>query len=256
MARHGATVVVTARNLDSSPGRSGDTLRGTVDAIEVAGGTAFAIPATITDSADAARLVDGTVERAGRLDVLLNNAGVYPEALIAGMSDEDWHDNMDVNMNAVFYVTRAALPVMARQGGGRVYNVSSDLAIRFAVGRVAYSASKAALDVFSQALALEVREQNIEVVSWTPGHVQTDHELAPREGERRDGRAVVPLDARPAPDGPYRSHPPQERLRHHLGRGSVRPAVIPAKAGIQSRKATRRAGSCDTWGLRQSAQCA
>ncbi len=174
MARHGATVVVTARNLDSSPGRSGDTLRGTVEAIEAAGGTALAIPATITDPADAARLVDETVERAGRLDVLLNNAGVYPEALIAEMSDEDWHDNMDVNMNAVFYVTRAALPVMARQGGGRIYNVSSDLAIRFAAGRVAYSASKAALDVFSQALALEVRGQNIEVVSWTPGHVQTD----------------------------------------------------------------------------------
>ena len=174
MARHGATVVVTARNLDSSPGRSGDTLRGTVEAIEAAGGTAIPIAATITDPADAARLVDETVERAGRLDVLVNNAGVYPEALIAGMSDEDWHDNMDVNMNAVFYVTRAALPVMAQQGGGRIYNVSSDLAIRFAAGRVAYSAAKGALDVFSQALALEVREQNIEVVSWTPGHVLTD----------------------------------------------------------------------------------
>ena len=174
MARHGATVVVSARNLDSSPGRSGDTLRGTADAIEAAGGAAHAVAATITDPADAARLVDETVERAGRLDVLVNNAGVYPEALIAGMSDDDWRDNMDVNVNAVFYVTRAALPVLARQGGGRVYNVSSDLAIRFAVGRVAYSATKGALDVFSQALALEVRDQNIEVVSWTPGHVLTD----------------------------------------------------------------------------------
>ena len=90
------------------------------------------------------------------------------------MSDEDWHDNMDVNMNAVFYLVRAALPVMARQGGGRIVNVSSDLAIRFAVGRVAYSASKAALDAFSQALAKEVRDQNIEVIAWTPGHVITD----------------------------------------------------------------------------------
>ncbi|MCY4583435.1 MAG: SDR family NAD(P)-dependent oxidoreductase [Chloroflexi bacterium] len=173
MARHGATVVVTARSLDSSPG-SGGTLRGTAEAIEAEGGTAIAIPATITDPADAVRLVDETVERAGRLDVLLNNAGVFPHAPIAGMSDEDWHDNLNVNLNAVFYVTRAALPVMARQGGGRIYNVSSDLAIRFAVARVAYSAAKGALDVFSQALALEVREQGIEVVSWTPGHVLTD----------------------------------------------------------------------------------
>ena len=181
MARHGATVVVSARNLDSSPG-SGSTLRGTAEEIEAAGGAALAIPATITDPADAARLVDETVERTGRLDVLLNNAGVFPDALIAEMSDEDWHDNVDVNMNAVFYLTRAALPVMTRQGGGRIVNVSSDLAIRFAVGRVAYSASKAALDTFSQALAHEVRDQNVEVISWTPGFVRTDM----TEGRARD----------------------------------------------------------------------
>ena len=173
MARHGASVVVTARNLDSSPGQGG-TLRGTAAEIVAAGGAAFAIPATITDSADAARLVDETVERAGRLDVLVNNAGVFPYAPISEMSDDDWHDNVDVNINAVFYLTRATLPVMARQGGGRIYNVSSDLAIRFAVGRVAYSASKAALDTFSQALANEMRDQNVEVVSWTPGFVRTD----------------------------------------------------------------------------------
>ena len=173
MARHGATVVVSARNLDSSPG-SGGTLRGTVEEIEAAGGAAHAIAATITDPADAARLVDETVERTGRLDVLVNNAGVFPNALIAEMSDEAWRDNLDVNLNAVFHLTRAALPVMAQQGGGRIYNVSSDLAIRFAVGRVAYSASKAALDVFSQALANEVRDQNVEVVAWTPGFVLTD----------------------------------------------------------------------------------
>ena len=78
MARHGATVVVTARNLDSSPGQGG-TLRGTAEAIEAEGGTAFAIPATIIDPADAASLVEQAVERAGRLDILLNNAGVFPD---------------------------------------------------------------------------------------------------------------------------------------------------------------------------------
>ena len=173
MARHGATVVVSARNLDSSPGRGG-TLRGTTGEIEAAGGTAHAIPATITDPADAARLVNETVERTGRLDVLVNNAGVFPNALIAEMSDEDWRDNLDVNLNAVFYLARAALPVMARQGGGRIVNVSSDLASKWTVGRVAYTASKAALDAFSQALAHEVRDQRVEVVSWTPGFVRTD----------------------------------------------------------------------------------
>ena len=174
MARHGATVVVTARNLDASPGRGGHTLRGTAKAIEAAGGTALAIPAVITDPADAARLIEQTVERAGRLDILVNNAGVFPQFPIAEMPIPEWRENLDVNLNAVFYLTREVLPVMARQGGGRIINVSSDLAVKWNPGRVAYSASNAALDAFSQALAEETRDQRIEVIAWTPGHVLTD----------------------------------------------------------------------------------
>ena len=173
MARCGATVAVTARSLDASPGEGG-TLRGTAEAVEAAGGEAIAIPAAITEPAQAASLVEEAAARAGRLDILVNNAGVYPDARIAEMSVEEWQATMDVNLNAPFHLTRAALPVMERQGGGRIVNVSSEMALRRRPGRVAYSATKAALDVFSLALAEEVRGQNIEVNVWTPGYVRTD----------------------------------------------------------------------------------
>ena len=173
MARCGATVAVTARSMDSSPGEGG-TLRGTAEAVEAAGGKAIAIPAAITDPAQAAALIEEAAARAGRLDVLVNNAGVYPDARIAEMPVEEWRDAMDVNLNAPFYLARAAIPLMERQGGGRIVNVSSEMALRRRPGRVAYSASKAALDVFSLALAEEVRGRRVEVNVWTPGYVRTD----------------------------------------------------------------------------------
>ena len=173
MARRGATVVVTARNLDSSPGEGG-TLRGTVEAIEAEGGAAIAIPASITTAAAAEALIAQTVAQAGRIDVLVNNAAVYPGGLIADTSPGDWEYAVAVNVNAVFYLTRYALPVMTGQGGGRIVNVSTDMVPHYRAGRVAYSATKAAVDLFSLALAEETRAQNIEVNVWTPGHVRTD----------------------------------------------------------------------------------
>ena len=173
MARCGATVVATARQLDSSPG-SGGTLRGTVEAIEAAGGSAVAIPGTITTPEGAKALVEETVERTGRIDMLVNNAAVYPEGPIAETAPEEWENAVAVNLNAVFYLTRYALPVMTRQGGGRIVNVSTDMVLRYRAERIPYSATKAAMDHLSFGLAEETRADNIEVIVWTPGYVRTD----------------------------------------------------------------------------------
>ncbi len=173
MARRGATVVITARQLDSSPGQGG-TLRGTVEAIEAEGGVAIAIPASITTPEGAEELIAQTVAQAGRMDILVNNAAVYPGGLIADTSPEDWEYAVAVNLNAVFYLTRYALPVMAGQGGGRIVNVSTDMALHYRAARIVYSATKAAVDHLSLGLAEETRAQNIEVNVWTPGYVRTD----------------------------------------------------------------------------------
>ncbi len=173
MARRGATVVVTARQLDSSPGQGG-TLRGTVAAIEAEGGAPIALPATITTPEGAEALVAQTVERAGRIDLLVNNAAMYPHGLIADTGPSEWEYAVEVNLNAVFYLTRFTLPVMIEQGGGRIVNVSTDMVLRYRPGRIVYSATKAAVDHLSFGLADEVRDANIEVNVWTPGYVRTD----------------------------------------------------------------------------------
>ena len=141
MARRGATVVVTARRLDSSPGQGG-TLRGTAEAIEREGGRAFAIPASISDPAGAKALIEQAVEAAGRLDILVNNAATYPEVRIEDMDVEEWQEAVDINLNAIFYLTHYALPIMAAQGGGRIVNVSSEMAVYRRPTRVAYHGDK------------------------------------------------------------------------------------------------------------------
>ncbi len=173
LARAGAAVVGTARQLDSSPGIGG-TLAETVALIATAGGTALAVPVDITDPAGARALADRAVAELGRIDVLVNNAGVYPRGVIADFEPEEWLALIAVNVNAPFLMSHAVLPTMIAQGGGNILNVSSGAAQRYSKGRVGYSTSKAALERFSMGLAEEVREHGIAVNAWTPGLVATD----------------------------------------------------------------------------------
>lgn len=173
MARCGATVVVTARNLDSSPGQGG-TLRSTVDAIEAEGGEGIAIPATITDPVGAESLVNQARERAGPIDILVNNAAVYPRSLVIETPIDEWEEAVAVNFNAVFYLTRLVLPLMMERQTGRIVSVSTELVLRHRARDAAYAATKSAVDVFSACLAAEVQEYGIEVNTWTPGYVRTD----------------------------------------------------------------------------------
>ena len=173
LARAGAAVVGTARQLDASPGVGG-TLAETVALIEAAGGSALAVPADITDPAGAQALAERARAELGRIDVLVNNAGVYPRGAIVDFPPEEWLALMAVNVNAPFFMCRAVLPTMIAQGGGNILNVSSNSARHYSRGRAGYSTSKAALERFSMSLAEEVREHGIAVNAWTPGLVATD----------------------------------------------------------------------------------
>ena len=173
LARAGAAVAGTARRLDSSPGIGG-TLKQTIELIAAAGGTALAVPADITDPAGAQVLADRAKAELGRIDVLVNNAGVYPRGAVADFPPEEWLGLMAVNVNAPFFMCHAVLPTMIAQGGGNILNVSSGSARHYSTGRVGYSTSKAALERFSMSLAEEVSEHGIAVNAWTPGLVATD----------------------------------------------------------------------------------
>ena len=173
LARRGAAVVGTARTLEGSSG-AGGTLKGTAEAAAAFGHRMIAVPADITNPGGAQSVVDAATAELGRVDVLVNNAGVFPYGRVADFAPDEWEATMAINLRAPFLMCRAVLPVMIAQGGGNIFNVTSGAATSYSEGRIAYAASKAGLDRFSLSLAEEVREHGIAVNAWSPGFIATD----------------------------------------------------------------------------------
>jgi NAD(P)-dependent dehydrogenase (short-subunit alcohol dehydrogenase family) len=137
-------------------------------------------------------------EAHGRLQILVNNAGVGSHAPVAETTDEAWHRILDTNLTAVFRLTRAALPQLT-QGGGHIFMISSLAGLNPIAGMAAYCASKAGLDHFSACLMLEVRQQGVKVTTIAPGSVDTDFGDDARSGDaswmlRGDDVAATVLD--------------------------------------------------------------
>jgi len=160
----------------ASPGASTHGLEQLVDAIERAGGTAFWTCGDVASEKDAASLIGHTVARYGRLDILVNNAGAphgRDRADIAEVPAEAWDRIMAVNARGVFLMSRAAVPVMRKQRWGRIINVSSAIVRHAARHRTAYTASKAAVAGFTQALAMDVAADGITANAVCPGSILT-----------------------------------------------------------------------------------
>jgi NAD(P)-dependent dehydrogenase (short-subunit alcohol dehydrogenase family) len=143
--------------------------------VEAAGpGHVETLRADVRSHADMARAIEAAVARFGRLDVLVNNAGVGRFADVADMSADDWAQVIDTNLTGVFFACHAALPHLKRQGGGYIINISSLAGKNPFVHGAAYCASKAGLNAFSEALMQEVRYDNIRVSYILPGSVATE----------------------------------------------------------------------------------
>jgi 3-oxoacyl-[acyl-carrier protein] reductase len=142
-----------------------------------------AIRADVQHHAEAAKAVDSAAERFGGLDVLVNNAGVGVFANVSDMSVEQWQQVIQTNLSGVFFCTRAALPHLRRRGSGWVINISSLAGKNPFAGGAAYSASKAGLNAFSEALMQEVRYDNIRVSCIMPGSVSTGFSGRGENGE-------------------------------------------------------------------------
>jgi NAD(P)-dependent dehydrogenase (short-subunit alcohol dehydrogenase family) len=164
LARHGARVTAVARTRPE--------LDSLVSEIEAAGGQALAHPGDLRERA----VCDGAVAAAskahGRLQILVNNAGIGHHASLAETSDADFARVIDTNLTAVFRLTRAALPELTH-GGGHIFMISSLAGINPIPGLSAYCASKAALDHMSHCLMLEVRHHGVKVTTLAPGSVDT-----------------------------------------------------------------------------------
>jgi clavulanate-9-aldehyde reducatase len=166
LAKAGASVALGARRKDRI-----DALAAR---IEDEGGTAVPLEVDVADESQARAFVETAHERLGRLDSLVNNAGVMLLGPVEQADSEQWRTMINVNVLGLLYCTSAALPIMREQGGGDIVNVSS-VAGRFArAGNAVYAATKFAVGAFSEGLRNEVTEAGIRVTLIEPGMVDTE----------------------------------------------------------------------------------
>ena len=134
----------------------------------------IAVKCDVRDKLSVAQAVNAVKERFGRIDILVNNAGVACDGLLIDLSDEQWKDCFDVNVNGTYNVTKAVLPDMLSDMRGSIVNMSSVWGVVGASNEVAYSAAKAAVIGFTKALAKEVAPMGVRVNAIAPGAIATD----------------------------------------------------------------------------------
>jgi meso-butanediol dehydrogenase/(S,S)-butanediol dehydrogenase/diacetyl reductase len=166
LAREGATVMVADV--------SADGCRSLVQEIEVAGGGAVSyVAGDLQDKSFCERVVAQTVERFGGVDILFNNAEIIPRGTILETSDDMWHAAFDVNLNAMFYLCRAVIPVMKKRGGGAIVNTSSVWGMYPGPGHIAYCTSKGAVASFTKSLGRDHAPDGIRVNAVCPHEINT-----------------------------------------------------------------------------------
>jgi NADP-dependent 3-hydroxy acid dehydrogenase YdfG len=142
--------------------------------LTAAGGKALAVATDVTDRAQVQRLVDTAVQAYGRIDVIINNAGLMPQSPLDRLKVDEWDRMIDVNIKGVLYGIAAALPPMKRQKSGHIINVSSVAGHKVRAGGAVYSATKHAVRVISEGLRQEVKPYNIRTTIISPGAVDTE----------------------------------------------------------------------------------
>jgi len=193
LAKEGAAVVLGARRADR--------LESLVKEITGAGGKAFALATDVTDRKQVQALVDAAVKKLGGIDVLVNNAGLMPNAPLERLKVDEWDRMIDVNIKGVLYGIAAALPYMKQQKSGHIVNVSSVAGHRVRPGNAVYAATKHAVRALSEGVRLEVKPYNIRTTVISPGAVATelvDHISEPdvREATRKFvGPIALPADS-------------------------------------------------------------
>lgn len=165
-AREGAKVAVA--------GRRKEKLQETVEEIEKAGGDGLAIAGDVSKARDAERAVHEAARNFGKLNVLVNNAGVLHVATIEGTSEEEWDRLMAINLKGPFLMCRAALPEFRKAGGGAIVNVGSVLGLVGMKDRAAYCASKGGVTLLTKAMALDHAHEQVRVNCICPSIVETE----------------------------------------------------------------------------------
>ena len=190
-AREGATVAIN----DAKP----EGLDAVAGEIRAAGAKALVLPGDVTKKADCERIVQDVTRTFGRLDILINNAGINRDAMAAKMTEEQWDAVLSVNLKGTFLCAQAALPGMRERAWGRVVNTSS-IGSLGNIGQANYAASKAGVIGLTKTLALEYAKYGVTVNAIAPGPVMTAMLAGVPEAIRERIIAQVPVGRIASPD--------------------------------------------------------
>ena len=166
LSAEGASVVLGARREQR--------LRSLADEVTTKGGKATAMATDVTKREQVQKLVDTAVQTYGRIDVIINNAGLMPQSLLEQLKVDEWERMIDVNIKGVLYGIAAALPYMQKQKAGHIINVSSVAGHKVGPGSSVYAATKHAVRALSEGLRQEVKPYNIRTTVVSPGAVATE----------------------------------------------------------------------------------
>ena len=166
LSAEGASVVLNSLSDSSEKVAAG---------IVATGGQAVAVQGDVSKSEDVARIMEAAVNTWGRLDILINNAGVTRDNLLLRMSEDDWDTVLDTNLKSIYLCCRAAIkPMLKARSGGRIINLSSIIGLTGNAGQINYAASKAGIIGLTKSLAKELASRRVTVNAIAPGFIITD----------------------------------------------------------------------------------
>lgn len=174
--------------------------KATTDELTKAGGQVLGVACNVTQTESIEKMVAAVMEKWGRIDVLVNNAGITRDNLFMRMSEEHWQAVIDTNLTSAFKVTQPVLKVMSKQRSGRIINIASTTGVHGNFGQCNYAAAKAGLIGFTKTIALEYASRNITSNAVAPGFIDTDMTKALGEEKINKYLERIPLSRMGTPE--------------------------------------------------------
>jgi 3-oxoacyl-[acyl-carrier protein] reductase len=186
LARHGADLIVADVNLEKAAE--------TAKEVEASGRGAMAVNVDVTRLSDVEKMVESAVGRFGKIDILINNAGIARDKLILRMTEEDWDAVLDVNLKGTFNCTKAVIRQMSKQRSGKIVNIASVVGEMGNAGQANYSASKAGVIGLTKTIAREFAQRGINVNAIAPGYIQTPMTDVLPDKAKEELKRMIPME--------------------------------------------------------------